>query len=85
MSSFYSEEEKITYDRAGVVVRRFLTRHCDLRETATVVDVCKAMDVDRSNHNQIRIRKAMDYYCPGEREGGPRKRFDLPEEAPEDA
>lgn len=84
MSGFYDEEDKITYDRAGVLVRRFLSEKCDLRETATVVDVCKALDIDRSNHNQIRLREALEYYCPDEHEGGPRKRFNLPAEVPVD-
>lgn len=83
--TFYDEDEKITYDRAGVLVRRFLSEKCDLRETTTVVDVCKALDIERSNHNQIRLREALEYYCPGEHGGGPRKRFTLPEEVSDDA
>ena len=81
--SFYKEDDKITYDRAGTLVRRFLRQHADLRRTATVVDVCKTMDVEASKHNEIRVREAMCYYCDGEEEGGRRKRYMIPEEVSE--
>lgn len=82
--SFYDEDDKLTYDRAGVLVHRFLRRHCELRETATVLDVCNTMDIEVSKHNEIRVREALQYFAVGERSGGKRKRYNLPEEVPED-
>lgn len=84
MSQFYEEDDKLTYDRAGVLVHRFLRKHCDLRQTATVVDVCNTMDVEASKHNEIRVREALQFFCDDEQEGGRRKRYKLPDEVPED-
>ena len=83
MSQFYDEDNKLTYDRAGVLVHRFLRKHCDLRNTATVVDVCKEMDVEASKHNEIRVREALEYFCEQEAVGGRRKRYELPSEVPD--
>lgn len=83
-SKFYQEDDKLTYDRAGILVHRFLRKRAELRETATVADVCRAMDVEESKHNEIRVREALEFFCEGEREGGKRKRYLLPEEVPED-
>lgn len=84
MTSFYEEDDKLTYDRAGVLVHRFLRKHCDLRQSATAVEVCNTMDLESSKHNEIRIHEALEYFCDEETQGGRRKRYVLPEEVPED-
>lgn len=82
MTGFYTEDDKLTYDRAGTLVRRFIRQHCSHRETVTVLEVCSTMDVELSKHNEIRVREALRYYCPDECVGGRRKRYNLPEEPP---
>lgn len=84
MSQFYEEDDKLTYDRAGVLVHRYLRKNCDLSGTATVVQVCNAIDVEASKHNEIRVREALQYFCEGEQEVGRRKRYKIPDEVPED-
>jgi len=83
MSDFYDEDNKLTYDRAGVLVHRFLRKHADLNNTVSVVEVCRKMDVEETKHNEIRVREALQYFCEGEYEGGSRKRYELPDEVPE--
>jgi hypothetical protein len=84
MSQFYEEDDKLTYDRAGVLVHRFLKNHCRMRESTSVNHVCNSMDIEDSKHNEIRVREALQYFCEDEQEGGRRKRYKLPDEVPED-
>jgi hypothetical protein len=83
MTGFYEEDAKLTYDRAGVLVKRFLRKHKEHNTTATVVDVCNTMDVESSKHNEIRLREALQYFCDGQVDGGRRMRFEVPDEVPE--
>lgn len=83
MSSFYEEESKLTYDRAGVLVHRYLRKHTDLRATVTVAEICQTMDVEKSHHNQIRVREAVEYFCSETSQGGQRTRYELPDEVPD--
>lgn len=84
MSGWYSDEDKITHDRAGTLTRRYIREVSDTRCSATAKEVCNRMDIALNRHNRLRVRKALEYYSVCEQNTRCReRRFELPEEVPE--
>jgi uncharacterized FlgJ-related protein len=58
--SYYTDENKITFDRAEVIVERYTREYGHRRERVTTKDVARAYDVKQSQHNLVRLNRALD-------------------------
>ncbi len=72
MSSFYEDEDKITFDKAEEIVDRFIRRYEARVTHITSKEVANKYDVETSRHNLVRINDALDGRLEVSRESGTR-------------
>jgi hypothetical protein len=60
MTSFYEDEDKITFDEAEQLAERFIREHGDRVNRVTSKDVAGKYDVEKTRHNLVRINQALD-------------------------
>lgn len=68
--SYYSDSGKITFDRAELLVEKYIREYQQRRTHVTSVDVAESFDVEKSNHNLFRINQALDERLETTRESG---------------
>ncbi len=59
MSDYYKDPSKITFDRAEVLVERYIRLFGDKRSRVTSGDVAREFDIEKRHHNIHRINKAL--------------------------
>lgn len=72
MTSFYDNEDKLTFDEADVIVERFIRKYEDRMNRVTSKEVAKKCDVEPSRHNVIRINEALSERLEVSRPAGTR-------------
>ena len=60
MRPYYDDPDKITFDRAELLVGRYIRKYRSRRRRVTCKEVAKAFGVEESHHNLIRINTALD-------------------------
>lgn len=58
--TYYQDETKLTYDRAEIIVDRYIEDHSRMRSRVTTTDIAREYDIVKSHHNLIRIGAALD-------------------------
>lgn len=74
MTGFYEDDEKLTFDRAQIIVDRFIRQNSELMTHVTCKDVARKFGVEESHHNLIRISEALDKRLQVVRESGTKAR-----------
>ena len=74
MTGFYEDDEKLTFDRAQILVDRFIRQNSDLMTHVTCKDVAKKFKIEESHHNLIRISDALNNRLEVVRESGTKAR-----------
>lgn len=64
MTETYYEDGRITYDEAERKVHEFIEEKADTRSTVSTKDVCRAMGIEWSNHNQRRVYDVLEAELP---------------------
>lgn len=70
MSGYYSDPDKLTFDKAGVLVERYIEENGEMVQRVTCKDVARKFDVEQSHHNLIRLNSALDDRLEVARESG---------------
>lgn len=79
MSSYYEDSAKITFDRAEVLVERYIRQYSERRSRVTSQYVAETFEVETSHHNLVRINQALDERLEVTREAGAvAKQYRLP-------
>lgn len=60
---FYEDEDKITFDEADEIVKKFQREYKNRRTYVRARSVCEQMDIEPSMHNKIRIHEALEKQC----------------------
>lgn len=72
--SYYEDSSKITFDRAEVLVERYLRQYSERRSRVTCKHVADSFDVEDCHHNLIRINQALDERLEVTRDTGTKAR-----------
>lgn len=59
MSGYHTDPSKITFDRADVLVERYLRSRSEHKTRVTCKDIAREFDVKESHHNLIRLTEAL--------------------------
>lgn len=60
MNSYYTDEEKLTFDEAESLVERFIRSYEERRCRCSSVDVARVYEIEPSHHNLVRINDALN-------------------------
>lgn len=60
MDSYYNDPDKITFDRAEMLVERYIREERGRRAQVEARDVAREYDLPASDHNVRRIHDALD-------------------------
>jgi len=82
---FHDDPDKITFDKAEVLVERFIRQKAEMTNRVTSKDVAKCYDVEPSKHNLYRISRMLGERLEVTRESGAKpKQYRLPNDATPD-
>jgi len=70
MTGYYEDDDKLTFDRAGVLVERYIRERHHQVTRVTSKDVAREYDIEESHHNLIRLNDALDERLEVTRESG---------------